>query len=94
MQITAADIRTLLGSPAGREAVLYIDDEGATPAISVWAGAHVHHSRIIARQHEVTDELGDTPDADTIADYLPTLQGKAEEVLEAIAEATPDHDDL
>lgn len=83
LTVTAAHVRLLLASSV-ESPVLYgaVDDTDSTLSIDVWADAYVNHSSVIARHEDVVDEIGDSPDDDTIADYLPGLQETADRIAE------------
>jgi hypothetical protein len=80
--ITRADVRALLDSP-GEDPVLYLsagpDDEGGPLQIEQWEAAYVSASKVVARQSDVLEELGEDPDRDALDHYLPMLQETVEE---------------
>lgn len=75
-QVTAGDIRTLLGSTA-EEPVLYLkldEDSGQPEELDVWAAALVPHGSIITTRADALNLLGDEPDEEMIAPFLLELQ--------------------
>ncbi|MFB8120604.1 hypothetical protein ACFQ6U_13450 [Streptomyces sp. NPDC056465] len=80
--VTRADVLELLASP-GEDPVLYLsagpDDEGGELQTQVWVAAYVQNSKILVHRHEVVDAIGDSPDRDSLEDYVTQLQSTADE---------------
>lgn len=88
-QITAADIRELLNSPA-EQPVLYIqldENDGNPGDLAVWAAALVQHHTVVLTREDAQDLLGDTPDADTITDCLPQIQEEVDAIYSTLTDS-------
>ncbi|HEY5834919.1 hypothetical protein [Streptomyces sp.] len=88
-QITTADIRALLDSPAEQPALyIELDEDDGTPGnLAVWAEALVPHHTVVLTREQAEDLLGDAPSSAAIAGCLPDLQQDADEIYAAIAES-------
>ncbi|MFI2354721.1 hypothetical protein ACH5AG_08540 [Streptomyces anulatus] len=82
-QVTVADIRNLLASPA-ESPVLYVKrDEDGDTQLDVWAEDLVAHGQIVAYRHQAADALGDAPTIDEIRDWLPEVQAAVAQTVNA-----------
>lgn len=75
MQITLADLRSLLNSPA-KDAVLYKPflDSGESLPLEVRAGDEVDYYQVVISREELIMILGNDPTDSDLARYLPWLQ--------------------
>ncbi|HET6856985.1 MAG TPA: hypothetical protein VFH94_07815 [Streptomyces sp.] len=76
-QVTAAAIRILLDSSAELP-VLYINygpgDEGTEAELDVWAAGLVSQADVVLTRATAVDLLGEEPDGEAIAAFLPQVQ--------------------
>lgn len=74
-EITVADIRKLLESPA-EDPVLYVkvDDEDGTLSIDVWASALVPHNLVITHQARLLEDTGHNATDDLLLEEVKALQ--------------------
>ncbi|WP_326726432.1 hypothetical protein [Streptomyces phaeochromogenes] len=83
-QVTVTDIRTLLDSSAELP-VLYINyspGEGGTEAeLDVWAAGLVYQPDIVLTHATALDQLGEEPNSETIAAFLPKVQKAVDQMI-------------
>ncbi|MFM9634797.1 MULTISPECIES: hypothetical protein [Streptomyces] len=83
-QVTVSDIRTLLDSSAELP-VLYINygpGDGDTEAeLDVWAAGLVYQPDIVLTRATALDQLGEEPDSETIAAFLPKVQKAVDQMI-------------
>ena len=83
-QVTVTDIRTLLDSSAELP-VLYINygpGDGDTEAeLDVWAAGLVHQADIVLTHATALDQLGEEPNSETIAAFLPKVQKSVDQMI-------------
>ncbi|MCX5602920.1 hypothetical protein OG418_50015 [Streptomyces phaeochromogenes] len=83
-QVTVTDIRTLLDSSAELP-VLYINyspGEGGTEAeLDVWAAGLVYQPDIVLTHATALDQLGEEPNSETIAAFLPKAQKAVDQMI-------------
>jgi hypothetical protein len=83
-QVTVADIRTLLDSSAELP-VLYINygpGSGGTEAeLDVWAAGLVYQADIVLTRATALDLLGEEPNSETIAAFLPKVQQAVDQMI-------------
>lgn len=83
-QVTATDIRTLLDSSAELP-VLYINfgpGGGGTEAeLDVWGAGLVHQPDIVLTHATALDQLGEEPNSETIAAFLPKVQKAVDQMI-------------
>ncbi|MEY9835781.1 hypothetical protein [Streptacidiphilus sp. EB103A] len=73
-RVTAAHLRTLLGSSAERP-VLYLSyGEDSEAELDVWAAGLVHEADIVLTRVTAVDLLGEEPDSEAVAAALPKVQ--------------------
>ncbi|MET8855544.1 hypothetical protein [Streptomyces sp. NPDC004579] len=81
-QVTVQHLRELLDSQ-NQEPVLYLKSDDDLE-LDVWAAAYVPSARIIIRQEELLDLLGEDRDDDSLNDQLDDLQNTVAEMAAAI----------
>ncbi|MFI1358636.1 hypothetical protein ACH4TV_34470 [Streptomyces sp. NPDC020898] len=85
-QVTATDIRTLLDSSAELP-VLYISygpgDGGTEAELDVWATGLVDQPDIVLTRATALDLLGEDPNSETIAGFLPEVQKTVDQMISA-----------
>lgn len=83
-QVTVTDIRTLLDSSAELP-VLYINygsGDGDTEAeLDVWAAGLVYQPDIVLTRATALDQLGEEPNNETIAAFLPKVQKAVDQMI-------------
>ncbi|MFM9709056.1 hypothetical protein [Streptomyces galilaeus] len=83
-QVTVTDIRTLLDSSAELP-VLYINygpGDGDTEAeLDVWAAGLVYQPDIVLTRATALDQLGEEPNSETIAAFLPKVQKAVDQMI-------------
>jgi hypothetical protein len=84
LKVTVTDIRTLLDSSAELP-VLYISyglgDEGTEAELDVWAAGLVHQADIVLTHATALDRLGEEPNNETIAAFLPKVQKTVDQMI-------------
>lgn len=83
--VTVTDIRTLLDSSAELP-VLYInygpgDDGGTEAELDVWAAGLVYQPDIVLTRATALDLLGEEPNSETIAAFLPKVQKAVDQMI-------------
>ncbi len=82
-QVTAMHLRTLLDSSAELP-VLYLNySEDADPELDVWAAGLVHQADIVLTRATSVDLLGEDPDGEAIAAFLPKAQEAVDQRIAA-----------
>lgn len=83
-QVTVTDIRTLLDSSAELP-VLYINygpgDGGTEAELDVWAAGLVHQPDVVLTRATALDQLGEEPNSETIAAFLPKVQTAVDRMI-------------
>ncbi|MCM1964874.1 hypothetical protein [Streptomyces sp. G1] len=85
--VTAAHVTALLTSGAV-DPVMYLLEEGGVLSVEVGSEFRVNDNDVIARQHEVRDELTafgaveEEPTAEEVAAYVEGLQAEVERILD------------
>ncbi|MHA6765644.1 hypothetical protein [Streptacidiphilus sp. PAMC 29251] len=80
-RVTAADLRTLLGSSAERP-VLYISyGEDTEAELDVWAAGLVPEADIVLTRAAAVDLLGEEPEDEAVAASLPKIQEAVDRVI-------------
>ncbi|MFJ2263676.1 hypothetical protein ACIOKD_36195 [Streptomyces sp. NPDC087844] len=83
-QVTVTDIRTLLDSSAELP-VLYINygpgDGGTEAELDVWAAGLIDQPDIVLTHATALDLLGQEPNSEAIAAFLPKLQKAVDQMI-------------
>jgi hypothetical protein len=80
-QVTADDVRRLLGTaPATEPALHVITDDDGSESIGVLSKSQAPHYGSIATQEDLVEWTGGHPTAEAIAELLPELQQTADRI--------------